>query len=225
MRCHAPAIVTLPGCRVRRRALRSPCSGQAFTCLGPGPTLGAMRARWMVLGALAGILGAGCTSPPAGPGHAIRATVGSWCKNPTAMASTSDPVAVGAPGAPAVGPLSFHPYPYQNGYPTKMVIAAVVTQTATITLRGYRCSDARVLTFQYGQPLTSPPPLAAPQLAAAGVAAQALYPLAAGEGHTGYVLLTSAGRWIIEVRQGHRLYGTLLLDAVSSHAYSGGPLS
>lgn len=142
------------------------------------------------------------------------------------MASTNQPVAVGAPGAPAVGPLSFHPYPYEDGYPTKMIIAAVVNETGTITLRGYRCADVRILTFRYGPgPLTTPPPLAASQLAAAGVPAQALYPLAAGEGHTGYVLLTSAGRWIIEVSQGRRLYGTLLLDAVNSRAYSRRPTS
>jgi hypothetical protein len=184
-----------------------------------------MRGRWMALGALAGILGAGCASSPEhGPGYAIRAAVASWCKNPTAKASTSHPVTVGAPDAPAVGPLSFHPYPYQIGYPTKMVIAAVVNQASTITLRGYRCSDARTLTFVYGQAsLNLPPPLTAAQLAASGVPAQALNPIAAGDGHTGYVLLTSAGRWIIEVSQGHRLLGTLLLDAVSSHAYSGGP--
>jgi hypothetical protein len=152
--------------------------------------------------------------------------VASWCKSPTATASTNHPVVVGAPDAPAVGPLSFHPYPYENGYPTKMVIEAVMNQARTITLRGYRCSDARTLTFRYGPgALVSPPPLTASRLAAAGVPAQALYPVAAGEGHTGYVLLTSAGRWIIEVSQGHRLLGTVLLDAVSSHAYSGGPAS
>jgi len=44
------------------------------------------------------------------------------CSRPDGIGSADRPVGVGKPGAPTIGPLSFHPYPYERGFPTKMII-------------------------------------------------------------------------------------------------------
>ena len=56
---------------------------------------------------------------------------------------------VGGPNATRVGPLTIHPYPYQPGYPVKVIIHRVATLDAPLSLRGWRCVDQRPLRFWY----------------------------------------------------------------------------
>lgn len=86
-----------------------------------------------------------------------------------------------------------------------MVIHAASPQSAPLTLQGYRCDDRRPLSFWYDQ--GSP---ASGQLA--GVDTATLAPLRVGGDHTGYVMPTTTGRWLILVRQRQTTLGTLLLD-------------
>lgn len=137
------------------------------------------------------------------------------CAHPGATAGTDRPIGVGASNAPTIGPFTFHPYPYQSGYPTKMIIHAVQGQTRTIVLTGQRCSDRRPLRFWYArnQPLPDPP-LTVQQLQSLGDSAAALPPIAADTDHTGYALFTGTGRWEITVQQGGRNLGVLLVTVV-----------
>jgi hypothetical protein len=129
------------------------------------------------------------------------------------VASTSRAIGVDAASAPRVGPLTFHPYPYQRGYPTKMLIHAVVRQSQPLVLRGRRCSDGLALRFRYAQGAPDQQgPFSATGLQALVVEAQTLPPIPAGTDHTGYVLPTSAGNWLIEVTQAGATLGTLRLD-------------
>jgi hypothetical protein len=138
--------------------------------------------------------------------HRGRQQGTSGCDHPTATASTRRPVAVGVAGAPKVGPLTFHPYPYEAGRPTKMVIHALSDQSTSLTLRGYRCDGRLPLRFWYDHGL----PSSGGKLI--GVQTATLMPRQAGSDHTGYVMPTSTGRWLIVVSQGQTTLGTLLLD-------------
>jgi len=71
------------------------------------------------------------------------------CSRPDGTASTNRPVPLGKPGAPTIGPLSFHPYPYAPGFPTKMIIRAEHDLALPVVMRGYRCSDGKPLRFQF----------------------------------------------------------------------------
>ncbi len=100
---------------------------------------------------------AGCTQSPSPPRpqtpsyaaatHAAGQEVTDACARPTATAQTDHGMAVGSRSAPTIGPLSFHPYRYAAGYPTKVILHAVRDQTQTIVLRGSRCGDGRPLRF------------------------------------------------------------------------------
>ena len=148
--------------------------------------------------------------------HGTRHGSVSGCGNPTATASTRQPKPIGATGAPRVGPFTFHPYPYRRGYPTKMVIHAVARQPRPFVLRGYRCSDALALRFRYDQGAPERPgPFSASALEAQGVEAQTLAPITAGGDHTGYVLPTGTGDWLVVVGQAGATVGTLRLDVES----------
>lgn len=150
-------------------------------------------------------------NPPAQSPPVARMTK---CRRTTAVASSEHPVAVGAPTAPKVGPLTFHPYPFQAGRPTKMIIHAALAQTVAITLSGFRCSDGRPLRFAYNGQLAvaSETPLSSKQFASYGSDREKLPPAPVGTDHTGYVLLSAAGQWLIELRSSTTELGSVLLD-------------
>ncbi len=137
--------------------------------------------------------------------HGVSHQGASGCDHPNATASTQRTVAVGAAGAPRVGPLTFHPYPYEAGRPTKMVVHAATDQSTSLTLQGYRCGGGPPLRFWYDRGLPGSGQLT-------GVETETLAPLQAGGDHTGYVIPTSTGQWLIVVSQGRTTVGTLLLD-------------
>lgn len=137
------------------------------------------------------------------------------CAHPTATATTGQRIGVGSPDAPTVGPLSFHPYPYQPGFITKMIIRLIRDQPQTIVLTGQRCSDRRPLRFWYGRKVLPPdPPLSEEQLQSLGDLAQDLPPATANADHGGYVLFSGPGQWEITVSQGGTNIGVLLVTVV-----------
>ncbi|WP_432840187.1 hypothetical protein [Dactylosporangium sp. CA-092794] len=135
------------------------------------------------------------------------------CPHPAATATTGQSgIGVGSPDAPAIGPLTFHPYSYQPGFVTKMIIYAVRDQPRAVALTGRRCTDGRPLRFWYGRnDLPPAPPLSEQRLQSLGDLTQELPPVAAGVAHTGYVLFSGAGQWAIAVEEGDLTLGVLLV--------------
>lgn len=133
------------------------------------------------------------------------------CRNPDALVATNHPVQVGDPAAPTVGPLSFHPYPYQPDYPTKMIINAVRDLEQPVTIRGYRCTDGMVLRFAYGDSTTLPTaPYTTRQLQTElGSPVIEQSAITAGGDHGGYALFSSTGQWLLTVSDGPTLIGVL----------------
>lgn len=131
-----------------------------------------------------------------------------------AVIATNHPVQVGDPAAPTVGPLSFHPYPYRAGYPTKMIIHTVRNLEQQVTIRGYRCADGLVLRFAYGDTTDLPtPPYTMKQLQSQlGSPLVVQDEIPAGDDHGRYSLFSSAGQWLITVTEGTKLVGDLGVD-------------
>ena len=180
--------------------------------------------RRNVAWATAVLMLAGCTQSPSPPRpqtpsytaatHAAGQEVTDACARPTATAQTDHGMAVGSRSAPTIGPLSFHPYRYAAGYPTKVILHAVRDQTQTIVLRGSRCGDGRPLRFWYDDGiLPGPlPPLTEQQMQGVGDLATSLVPTAANIDHLGYMLFSSPGRWEVTVTQNSTDLGVLLVD-------------
>ncbi len=132
------------------------------------------------------------------------------CSRPDGIGSTNRPVQVGKPGAPTIGPLSFHPYPYAPGDPTKMIIHAEHALAQPVVMRGYRCSDGKPLRFQFtygGDTLPTPPYSVHQMQDVFGHTDAALHPMTAGGDMGGYALFSSTGRWAITLQRG----GTVLV--------------
>ena len=193
---------------------------------GVGMTLGHSR-RWSmaVAGALVALMVAtpGCSSRPSAPAAGTpyptsaptAVDIASACRHPNAIASTNRHFQVGKPGAPTVGPLSFHPYPYRARYPTKMIIHAVQDLTQPVVMRGFRCADARVLRFYYNRDaLYLPtPPFTEQQLQEnLGDPVANLKPMPAGADDLGYALFSSDGQWLVTLAHGNAIFGVLRID-------------
>jgi hypothetical protein len=144
------------------------------------------------------------------------------CNRPTARASTAHTIGVGSPGAPTIGTHTFHPYPYQPGYPTKMIIHWVADAPHTTYLRGWRCRDGRVLRLWYeGDPqLMGTPPYSTAKLMRLGTVTVTLPPGVAGGDRGGYALFTSPGAWVLAVSDRTHFLGSLRIDvSVCAHCY------
>jgi len=181
-----------------------------------------MRLRYLLWPmALCAVLAA-CTGGPDRPQPAPTITnapptaqTAASCTHPTATATTGQQIAVGSAKAPTIGQLSFHPYPYQPGFVTKMIIHAVQDQPQTVVLTGQRCSDRRPLRFWYGRNELPPdPPLTEQQLESLGDLTQRLPPTTAGVDHTGYTLFSGTGQWEITLGLGGANVGVLLVTVV-----------
>lgn len=128
---------------------------------------------------------------------------------------------IGKPGAATVGPLSFHPYPYQAGYPTKMLIHTERAQTSAIVLRGYRCADGRVLRFSYSaEPELPTPPFTQQQMEAKlGHPVAHLPPLPADNEHHGYALFSGIGEWLLILDRGSTTVGVVRIDVSQTRLF------
>ncbi|SRR6266704_3111128 len=125
-----------------------------------------MRGFGITLVAAAGLVAAGCPGPAAGhpaqvlPTVRVAGSLAAGCAHPTATAATYRPVRVGSPGAPRVGPVTFHPYPYQRPLPDKVLIHRVSAfPGGSLSLTGYNCRDGRILRFWHCDIATLPGPL------------------------------------------------------------------
>lgn len=138
------------------------------------------------------------------------------CGVATAAIATDRSVPIGSRSAPTAGPYSFHPYPYVPGYPTKVLIHAVRAQRGPISLRGLRCSDGHPLRFWYDRgSLPEQPPMTAQEMQTAGDAVATLEPIPKGTDHTGYMLFSSPGEWVIRVSAGGSSLGNLAVKVVT----------
>jgi hypothetical protein len=156
------------------------------------------------------------TNPTRAP-TATSVDIAAACRHPDTIASTSRHVGVGNPNAPTIGPLSFHPYPYWAGDPTKMIIHAERDLTRPVVLRGYRCSDQHALRFAQYPDLPTTPPYTAQQLQTLGSPTAYEAPMPAGGDHGGYALFSSTGQWLIIVTEGSTTLGVLRVDIAHEH--------
>jgi hypothetical protein len=109
---------------------------------------------------------------------------------------------------------------YQQGYPLKVLIVVAKPFTTPLTMRGFRCSDGSALRFAATYPFAfNSTPAPSDVYAAAGEVAPVLGPtttLPAGVvlGATNappYMLFTSSGKWVLEVRDETGLVGRTVL--------------
>ena len=114
------------------------------------------------------------------------------------------------PNAPA--PTRAHSV-FLSGYPTKVVVFRDRRRPLAhaLTLRGFDCATGKSLRFWYrdGVPFASVP-VSQAQLETTGVLAQ-VFPAARPALH-GYMLFTAAGRWKINVWQGRRRLGAVVVQ-------------
>jgi hypothetical protein len=141
------------------------------------------------------------------------------CSRPDGIGSTNRPVPLGKPGAPTIGPLSFHPYPYAPGFPTKMIIRAEHDLAQPVVMRGYRCSDGKPLRFQFtygGDTLPTPPYTDHQMQQVLGHTAAALHPMTAGGDMGGYALFSSEGQWAITLERSGTVLGLVRINVTTA---------
>ena len=134
------------------------------------------------------------------------------CAVPTASWAPGTPTYVGAPGAPRVGPFTFHPAYFGTlGTPTRVIIHPVTASAVALTMTGWSCSTGRPFRFwypPYGSSGDLPQPVnRAPDQGAPSVTIPAL---AAGDDYLGYMLFPGPGRWDVELRNANVLVGNIL---------------
>jgi hypothetical protein len=89
-----------------------------------------------------------------------------------------------------------------------MIVYQVTNESRTIYVRGWRCSDGRVLRLWYGQDpeLMGTPPYSEAKLMRLGEVAATIPP------GTGYALFSSPGAWVLAVSDRTHLLGALRID-------------
>jgi hypothetical protein len=148
------------------------------------------------------------------------------CGEPTLL--EAHPQQAGFKGAP-LGPLLVRNFPddattavvteYLPGYATKVVIVAAKPFDKMLTLHGRRCADGAPLRFATGNPFAlSSTPAPSDVFAAAGYEPPTIQPMSflangvvMGVGPS-YMLFTSSGKWLLEVRDGNEVLGRAVLD-------------
>ncbi len=141
------------------------------------------------------------------------------CSRLAGIGSTDRPVPVGKPGTPAIGPVSFHPYPYAPGFPTKVIIRAEHDLAQPVVMRGYRCSDGKPLRFHfsYGGDTLPTPPFSDHQMQEVlGHTDAALHPMTAGADLGGYALFSSQGQWAITLERSGTVLGLVRIDVTTA---------
>lgn len=161
---------------------------------------------------------ASCTNNGPGTVRRLPATsaqsLAQMCAHPTTSASTRTIVAVGARGAPRVGPITVHPYPYSAGYPTKVLLHPVHAVDAALRITGRSCRGQVALRFMYGSAwlAASSPPYSQQQLATLGTTDVQLPPQAGGKDYTGYMLFSDTGPWLVTVSTADGVLGSVLIN-------------
>jgi len=179
-----------------------------------------MTTRTVTCILMLGILGAAasCTSDRVDSAPSNTSTFAQslteMCTHPTRSASTHQTIAVAAPNAPRIGPLSVHPYPYAAGYPTKVLLHPVREVDATLHLTGQSCRDERALRFIYGSVglPAGQPPYSEQQLGTLGTTDAELPPQAGDSDYTGYMLFSETGPWIVVLSRAGRVVGSILIN-------------
>jgi hypothetical protein len=108
---------------------------------------------------------------------------------------------------------------YSPGYATKVVIVVAKSFAKPLTLRGRRCSDGASLRFASGYPFAlNSTPAPGDAFAAAGEEAPVIQPMTIipgdrlqGPGGPAYMLFTSSGKWVLELRDGEDVVGRTVL--------------
>lgn len=149
------------------------------------------------------------------------------CGEPTTLeAHPEQPAFKGAP----LGPLLVRNFQddattaviteYRPGYATKVVIVVAQPFTKLLTLSGRRCSDGAPLRFASGYPFAlNSTPAPSDVFAAAGYEAPVIQPMVTlpvgvvmGAAGPSYMLFTSSGKWVLELREGDELLGRAVLQ-------------
>jgi hypothetical protein len=108
---------------------------------------------------------------------------------------------------------------YQQGYPLKVLIVVARPFTKPLTMRCFRCSDGSALRFAATYPFAfNSTPAPSDVYNAAGEAAPVLEPMTAlpagvpsAPSAYPYMLFTSSGKWVLEVRDSTGLVGRTVL--------------
>jgi hypothetical protein len=148
------------------------------------------------------------------------------CGEPATL--EAHPEQPGFKGAP-LGPLLVRNFPedattaviteYRPGYATKVVIMVAKPFKQMLTLTGRRCSDGAPLRFASSYPFAfNSTPAPSDAFADAGYEAPLIQPMEVlpvgvgmGAGPS-YMLFTSSGKWVLEVRDGDVLHGRAVLE-------------
>ncbi len=108
---------------------------------------------------------------------------------------------------------------YQPGYPTKTVIEPNSHgHLPQVVLRGWRCSDGRLLRFWFADAALLPfthEPAGSARLASTGSKRLTLGLARLRRQHfvsVGYFMFSSPGKWVVEARKGSRVLGTAVFD-------------
>lgn len=108
---------------------------------------------------------------------------------------------------------------YKPGYALKVVIVVAKPFTKPLTMRGWRCSDGAPLRFAMTYPFAfNSTPVPSDVYAAAGEEAPLIEPMSSlsagvvvGANAPPYMLFTSSGKWVLEVREGTGYVGRTVL--------------
>jgi hypothetical protein len=109
---------------------------------------------------------------------------------------------------------------YQPGYALKVLIVVAEPFTKPLTMRGFRCSDGSALRFAATYPFAfNSTPAPSDVYAAAGEAAPVIGPMTTlpvgvvlgAPNAPPYMLFTSSGKWVLEVRDETGLVGRTVL--------------
>jgi hypothetical protein len=108
---------------------------------------------------------------------------------------------------------------YKPGYALKVLIVVAKPFTKPLTMRGFRCSDGSALRFAATYPFAfNSTPAPSDVYAAAGEAAPVIEPMTtvpagvpSAPNAYPYMLFTSSGKWVLEVRDETGLVGRTVL--------------
>jgi hypothetical protein len=123
------------------------------------------------------------------------------------------PVDTAAPigrAVPLAGKLWLGLYPYQSGYPTKVVVMAQRKIRVAVVLRGWNCATGKPLRFWYRE-RNPGAPLSTDALRRRGQLQVTFGPWEARAMRGGYFMFWRAGPWKIVAYQRGRPVGTAIL--------------
>ena len=192
---------------------------------GPGRAARWLRSRRVRVVAIAAALGVSLIAALAVAGQGPIPIV-LQCADVTRLTRhPTDPVFTGA----ALGPLMLRDFApsasralidtYHEGFPEQVVLIAARPYDHLLSLSGWRCADGRPLRFSLAYPFLPPSPPAPSSLFVLTGENSAFirpFPTLPDAGVVGpeppWFLFDSAGRWVIELRDGEELIGRVTLE-------------